>query len=484
MIALYTERRTAGKSVGVSEPFWVPLPPQVNFLEVNAKRKLLGGAAGGTKSNTAIRGAVRLAMMYPRLSILVVRKSFPELERTHIRTLRRDADTLGYTWHEKPPEARFTNGSVIECGHLDDADAVQKYLSSEYDLIVCEEGVQFDPDGQFELWSRARTSNEAVKTAGGPWVWVVTNPGGPSHHLLKSLFILKTPDTERYPALARTYRPEEWAYIPTTLDDNPYLDTDYERLSLSGLRATRYAQLRQGDWDAVEGAFFEEWGPQHKRTVVPPDGARWVEALDWGYIQPGCAGWYVQLSDAHWHKVQDWKFKLMTPAEVAKGMLERRAEIAQRYALGRTIPVSYTVFDTAMDNQQGGETQAETFRRPPYSFRMRPASKIRARDAESGWARVHSWLRLAPDGVPWLTVDPDWCPYTCRTIPSLTADAHNPEDVDTTQDDHAADETRYFVMSRPPLTIERPREAAVESAATHGAWRRYFQRREQQPRWA
>lgn len=252
------KQRAAGIAVG-NRRWFTPLPLQAYFEGLRAPRKLFGGAAGGTKSFGARRLAMRRLSQIPKMSALLIRKTFPELERTHIRAFRREAPELGWEWMESRKELVLPNGSILECGHLEDEKAVQKYLSAEYDLIIVDEAVQIEPDFLMELMSRARTSNEAVKAAGGAEVWLLTNPGGPSHGLLKDLFIDHSPDTERYPAMARSYKPEQWVYLPARLDDNPYLDPDYEHLALTGLRKTRYEQLRHGDWDAAEGAFFSEW---------------------------------------------------------------------------------------------------------------------------------------------------------------------------------------------------------------------------------
>jgi hypothetical protein len=44
------------------------------------------------------------------------------------------------------------------------------------------------------------------------------------------------------------------------LDDNPYLDEEYES-TLSVLNRVRYEQLRHGDWTVFSGQFFSEWTP-------------------------------------------------------------------------------------------------------------------------------------------------------------------------------------------------------------------------------
>ena len=432
-----------------AEYWWVPLPKQVAFLEMAGKRKLLGGAAGPGKSDVSRKGAYSLALTVPNISILLLRKTHPELERTHIRKMRQEQHDLGFKWMEQAGECRFTKGGVIECGHMEDAAAVQKYLSSEYDLIIPEEAVQYPPDPLMELMSRARTSNEHVKALGGPWVWLPTNPGGPSHQVLRELCIDKTPDTERYPAMAKSYNSADWAYVHATLDDNPYIDPDYESLSLSGLRKARYAQLRHGDWDAAEGMFFEMFSKAtHTRTVRTVSGMTWVESMDWGYKSPGAFGAFVHVGDNHWHCAKGIKFKGLEPEDVAGLIKDIRAE------LGYERP-KYGVADPSIFAQTRGESIAETFSR--FDITWTPATNKRfSRDndteREMGWPRLSRAFRFGPDGkTPWLTFDPIEASYLVRSIPALLADKNNPEDVDTTLDDHGADMCRYFIMSRPPL---------------------------------
>jgi hypothetical protein len=468
-IALQQPHVVQGQFQGYRSTHWfVPLPKQVEFLELSGKRKLLGGAAGPGKSTISRYGAYRLCLTIPRMAVLLLRKTRPELERTHIRKMKQEAGDMGFTWMEQAKECRFPNGSVIECGHMEDEAAVQKYLSAEYDLIILEEAVQYPPDALMEIMSRARTSNEAVKAKGGPWVWLPTNPGGPSHHLLKSFFIDRTPDTEQYPAMATSYRPEQWGYTHATIDDNPYIDPDYEQLSLSGLRKARYAQLRHGDWDAAEGTFFEMFNKStHVRDVavsMPITGV--VESVDWGYSTPGTVAWYVPLADGHWHVLNEWKFTKMTAEEVARGIVAKRAEFGITH-------VAYTVTDPSMHNKTGsgsGESYAETF------ARFGVPSRRGDNDRKMGWGRLIAAYRPAPDGIPWLTYSPE-CRYSIRSIPALLADKTEPEDVDSTLDDHAADRDRYFVQSR-PLFTKKTAKADEYPVNSWGWWRKVHSQQE------
>lgn len=471
-----------------TEYWWVPLPKQVTFLEMAGKRKLLGGAAGPGKSDVSRKGAYSLALTVPTadvvphgtktepISVLLLRKTRPELERTHIRAMRREQFDLGFDWMEQAKECRFKNGSVIECGHMEDDAAVQKYLSSEYDLIIPEEAVQYPPDALMELMSRARTSNERVKALGGPWVWLPTNPGGPSHHLLKQLFINKEPDIEQYPAMKK-YKPEQWGYLHATLDDNPYIDPDYEDLSLSGLRKARYAQLRHGDWDAAEGTFFDMFSKAtHTRTVKTAPGMTWVESLDWGYKSYGAFGAFVHVGDNHWHCAKGIKFKGMEPEEVADLIKRIREE------LGYVRP-NYGVADPSIFGEQRGESIAETFSR--FGVIWRSASNKRASEhgaeKEMGWPRLARAFRFGPDGkTPWLTFDPIEASYLVRSIPALLSDKNNIEDVDTNLDDHGADMCRYFIMSRPPIDKgpQAPKEPDYP-VNSWGFWRKWHEKQGQ-----
>jgi hypothetical protein len=295
-----------------------------------------------------------------------------------------------------------------------------------------------------------------VKADGGPWVWYPTNPGGPSHHLLKSLFLDRQVDVERYPVLAKHYRAEEWVATHATLEDNPYLDEDYETISLGGLRAARYQQLRFGDWDAAEGQFFDMFSSRtHARTLTPADGVDWVEAFDWGYTQPSCwiAFWHV--GDHHWHAQTCLKVTRHEPEGVAALIRQARAELGYRQP-------RYAVADPKIFSEDRGESIAETFRRHGVSFQRAVNRRVDS-ERQMGWPRLCAWFRPDPvSGVPWLTFDPQRCDYLLRTIPALLADPHNPEDVDTSLDDHGADTCRYFVMSRPPLSgVQREATRAV-----------------------
>lgn len=171
-------------------------------------------------------------------------------------------------------------------------------------------------------------------------------------------------------------------------------------------------------------------------------------SLDWGYNAPGCCLWWLCLVDAHYHVLHEYKFQQQTVYDVGLEIVKRTI----RFGIKR---LRYVVADPACWQHTGagrGEAIAETLMRPPISLPMRKGDN----DRVNGWQRVHELLRAAPDGRPWLTID-DTCSYLKRTIPAAMSDKTNPDDLDTTGDDHGLDALRYGAMSRPYHTrISKP----------------------------
>lgn len=445
---------TRGKGKGQWTWLYVPTPKQVDFETCSAKYRLFGGSAGPGKSYAARHRIYRQCLRLPGFEALLLRRTFPELEKTHLRRMAVEVPRLGGEFIESKRLARWPNGSLLECGHLDNPDDVAKYLSSEYDDITVDEASTIDPEPLLELSTRARSSKAAVLAEGGATFTCVSNPGGPSAALLRDLFIDHIPDPDRFPALAAIYHPAEWVYLAATLDDNPYLDPAYEA-QLAVLPKWRYEQLRYGDWAVFAGQFFSQW--QARRHVValePGPDARWFRSLDWGRNAPGCVLWWAQLPDHRLYIRRDWKFQQMSEQEVARGIKAIDAALGIR-------KVSYTAADPSIANKTGATHQAAGFVGQAIGETLGyygvPIVKA-DNDRYNGWMRCHALLRDAPDGQPWLLVHPD-AKYLSRSMAGAQSDPKDPDDVNTESDDHALDAFRYGAMSRPhpaaPLKLKR-----------------------------
>ncbi len=267
---------------GVSEkgkgPRWyyVPTPKQAVWhaavYDRLLTRILVGGEAGPGKSKFLREAMYRLCKQVAGLQCLLLRKTYKDLKKSHLRFMPFETQTCGGHYLSSEMEARFPfpkdakgqpqPDSVITCGHLEDPSALDGYLSAEYDVIAPDELVTFDGESMMELFTRARSSvvglfqlrGHVEDELDGSLVLASSNPGGRGSLWVKDFFIDRCPDPEKYP----DYKPERWAFYPAKLQDNPYLKKGY-REALEGLPPIRRRQLLEGDWNAWEGQFFPEY---------------------------------------------------------------------------------------------------------------------------------------------------------------------------------------------------------------------------------
>lgn len=419
---------------------FVPLPRQVEALEALAGEPIfvmIGGAAGGSKSKGLREIAHAECLKHPNFKVLLLRRTFGELQSNHIEDSTLEAPEMGAECVPSAKVVRYPNGSLLQFGHCETSADAAKYLSSEYDLIIFDELVTFELTQFLLISSRARSTKAGVT----PKVVCGTNPGGPQSHWVRMRFIDKNVDREEFP----DYRPEEWRFIPSKLEDNPYLDQAYERKLLNLPPELRKA-YRDGDWDIFPGQYFPEFRAKtHVADVPIPASAVWYLAVDGGFIKPAAFLW-IAMWDGRAYVRHEWTPTRVLNSDQAKGV----KKLTKEYGIPR---FRLAVADTSLwtPEQDTGESAAETFAR--YGVPLVQASK----DRVNGWKRLREWLQVSPDGRPWLMAHPD-CTYLARTLPSLISDETKPEDVDTDGEDHAADALRYFVMSRP----------APKSATTDG----------------
>jgi hypothetical protein len=453
--ALERTEKKSGRRVGW---LYVPTPKQVEFHETTRKirRVLYGGQAGPGKSHALRWGLYRDCLTIPNLNCLLLRRTYQQLEQTHLTEMVREQSLIGSVYTTGDKVMRFPNGSIIRAGHCESAADAMNYLSTEYDRIAFDELVTFDRDMALEIMSRARTSKPAVKAAGDSQVWAGTNPGGRGAMWVKEFFIERTVDLAEFPS----YDPARYGFVEATLDDNPYISDGYRR-DLEDLPEMRKRQLLYGDWNAFEGQFFGEWKSDvHIADLPLAPGLDHFASMDWGFNAPGCVLWWACLPDGKYHIRWEHKFKGDSAETVASSIT----------AITKTLGIKrlkYLVCDPAMKQKTGagrGESIYETLSRRGLPMRAGDNDRF------NGWNRVHELLRLNEQDEPWITVSPD-CKYLIRTLPAMVQDDHDPEDIDSAKDDHAVDALRYGAMSRPSPTRFVKDESLKPN--TIGWWKKY-----------
>jgi len=116
------------------------------------------------------------------------------------------------------------------------------------------------------------------------------------------------------------------------------------------------------------------------------------------------------------------------------------------------------VIDPATWATQSGPSIAERLMSSTnYKLTFRPADnkRVGVRGAMGGWDQMRGRITGQEDRP--MVYCFNTCTDSIRTIPALQHDPDKAEDLDTTAEDHAADDWRYACMSR-PYTRPKPGE--------------------------
>lgn len=433
-----------------------------------------GGARGGGKTDGVLGDWIRHAADYGENAIgLMVRRELTQLTET-IERSKVIYTPLGAKYSEQGKMWRFPNGARLRFAYLERDSDADSYQGHSYSRIYVEELGTFPSAAPiFKLMATLRSG------AGVPCGFRATgNPGGPGHQWIKARYIDPAPQgwqviIEKFknPFSGETVDRER-VYIPSRVTDNSYLGTDYvANLQMAGSEQLVRAWL-QGDWDVIDGAFFDCW--QQSRHVIrpftiPPGWLRFRSA-DWGFAKPFSIGWWAVVQDDHTTpdgtqlprgaiiRYREWYGSdgkpdvglRLTAEQVADGIREREA--------GEDI--AYGVIDPAAYQQTSGPSIAEKMAMRKVNFRPADNTRVSTRGALSGWDAMRARL-VGFDGQPMLYAF-STCRDFIRTIPVLQHDPDRPEDIDTEMEDHAADECRYACMARPWIPKLREPEKPTE----------------------
>ena len=416
----------------------VPNPKQDLFLRAVAPRIAYGGARGGGKSWVLRRKFILLALRYAGLKLLLLRRTLAELDGNHTQPLLKELN--GFAKYLKESKTfTFPNGSTIKLGYCDTDNDVYQYQGQEYDVIGFEEATAFTE----WMLTYIATSCRSTRTDFSPRIYYTCNPGGPGHDYIKRLFIDRQYEHGE--------NPDDYVFIQAKVTDNTVLmetNPGYIKTLEALPEHLRKAYL-DGRWDTVEGQYFTEWDPSiHVCTpfTIPRDWRRF-RSIDWGYNDPCAVYWYAVAPDSHLYVYREIYQNQTAASEMAK-LIKKKSVGFDENGNQYTEHISYTAASPDMWQKRGvrdamgGETIAET-------FIMNGVPVIKAdNDRMNGWMRVRENLAVAPDGKPFVQVF-STCKNLIRTLPLLSYDKHDHEDVGDNQEDHAAESFRYGLMTRP-----------------------------------
>ena len=461
-----------------------PSEKQQMFLSARHKYVGYGGARGGGKSWAVRVKAVLLCLKYPGIKCMIIRKTYPELQENHIIPLCEMLHCYGEpedkiaSYNDSKKHISFPNGSRILFRYCDKEKDTMRFQGTEVDVLFVDEATHQSEEKMDKLKACVRGVNGFPKR-----IYYTCNPGGEGHGWVKRLFIDKN--------YKEGEKAEDYVFIKSLVTDNKALmdnDPDYVSQLMALPPKLREAWLN-GNWDIFEGQFFEDfriepdmmaahhagYGDDDRDMlkaqgrwchVIPafdlskPEFAGWkiFRSYDFGYGKPFSCAWWAMSYDGVLYRIMElYGCRKDSPNDGVRWPPNQQFETIARierehpWLRGKKIE---GIADPSIWDSSRGESIADTAIK--YGVYFTPGDNNRI----PGWMQCHYRLQFDENGYARMYVF-DNCEAFIRTIPTLVYDEHKVEDLDTSLEDHVADEWRYMCMSRPIAPLEPIEEKPV-----------------------
>ena len=440
--------------------YWTPQPgPQAAAAICPANHTFFGGTRGGGKSDGLLgrhlAGAEKYGRAWNGIIIRKKYKDFAELRRRIDELIHKGLPAERIGGDNQPNRITFSNGAKFVMVAIKEIAQASDFLGHQYTEVSFDEATSshiiLDLIDQFRATLRSPHGVPCRMFSTG-------NPGGPGHNAIKHMFIEPCPEGSK---VLYDEAGESRIFIKSTLADNKILvvnDPDYvKRLMAIKNEALRRAWLL-GDWDVFVGQMFNFLPAYHIcKPFSIPQAAMMYMTMDWGFGAPFSLGWWWVDSEGTIYRCYEWygwngrpnQGLRLTDSAIAEGIKarEKKWKLENRNIIRLAGP---DCFNKKPDFKGGGQgpSTAEVFAQ--HGLYLSPGDPSR----ELKIRQFHERLRLVTDPDGKVTRKPrlqiyENCRHFIRTIPTLSHDDHDPEDIDTDQEDHVYDEACHIMMARP-----------------------------------
>lgn len=445
---------------------WKPWTgPQTVFHQNTAYETLFGGTKGPGKTDCLLREGLR-QVHKPNYRAIIFRRTYPRLGEIIDRSFKYFKH-LGAKYSDKDlqlklPAWTFPSGAKYAFGHCQNEPDKYNYQGKEFHYLGFDQVEEFTESIYLFLMAQNRTSDAAIKC----YIRATANPGGVGHAWVKKRWIdampanevrhfkrvededIEVPKDDRL-AISRSFVPASVYDNPSIIQNDPNYVKRLEQLPEADKQALLY-----GNWEVFKGQFFKMWRKVH-HVIDKEINPEWVKfiSLDYGYGAPSSVGWWQVDYDGNIHRYREFYKEGYTYQALAEKVKSLTPD---------TERIAYCVADPAIwgdrthhKDVKEGESGAETMQNAWGSF----TQLIKAdNDRIVGWGRLRI---LFEQNL--ISCSPA-CRDSIRTIPTLIHDETKVEDINSEGEDHAADEWRYAVMSRPftpERTVQKPKRYSL-----------------------
>lgn len=427
-----------------------PYRPVGNIRELFAYREqdgefLLSGPAGTGKTIGNLSLLWFYATQYDGMRGLIVRKTRESMTESVLNTWEKrvvpvDHPCLDGAKRDNRKSYRIGSSEIIVAGmRAGGRDATQKVMSTDYDVIVASEAIEFTDEEWEKLTTRLRYGRMPHQQ-----LLADTNPSHPKHWLYQRC------------------KSGSAVMIDTKHEDNPMLwDAESGQWTpfgvkyiekLDKLTGTRKLRLRYGKWVQSEGVVYEEWEPSIHvidAFTIPETWERYW-SIDFGFTNPFCCQW--------WAKDPDGRLYLYREIYQTKLLVEDAARMILKLSGNEPKPVKIICDHDAED-------------RATLTKHVGRGTVAAIKDVSPGIQAVKARLQKADDGKPRLFIvrnclvshDPD---LVENKLPLCTEDEFDgyiwndkvTKEQPVKENDHGVDPLRYMCMEQErPGTVFLPK---------------------------
>lgn len=300
-----------------------PTPKQAEFLALDVREALYGGAAGGGKSSALLMGALQHVHI-PGYSALILRRTFRDLNQPDA-IMQRSHEWLRGTpakWNDRDKRWTFPSGATLTFGYCQNHADVYQYQGAALQFLGVDELTQWEERTYRYLLSRLRRpkdpenplSKVPLRARAG------ANPGGIGHKWVGKRFIESTNPEHRF--------------VPALLDDNPHLDAEAYIAQLDELDENTRRQLRYGHWIQDASGIVAKFDEARNLIASVPPWQQWFYLLGMDFGVRDSTAWVVlawRRGDKKTYVVESDKQSGLDPTAVGELVtaLTKRYEFSQ-----------------------------------------------------------------------------------------------------------------------------------------------------------
>lgn len=426
---------------GKQVPLYIPTPKQMEFHQCTTANCLFWGGRGSGKSMALRWEAHARALAHPGFTYIILRRTYPELQKSHLIHIPREMRQLGGTFTFGDKIATYPNGSKGFFSHCQSEEDVLNLLSAEFAWAGFDELSTFEWEMFTKLSASVRVPIGSGLTA---MVRAATNPLGPSASKILEYFVDKQVDPEEDP----DYNPNDWHSIHANLEDNPYLDRDQYRKRFSGLPSHVRKAWVDGEF-VLENALFDleakrDGKPWHViHDIDMPSvvkNATIYRAIDAGWFpDPTICLWiahlgnrFIVLKECLWYKT------------IAIDIVEDIKTIDRQLGINR---VAMTYCDPTMNINTTADVRTLKDIYEENGIPMECSVNNREMYASHVHAALGEQSSETTPRIQFYTNGRDGCPYLVKTIPQQRFDLKKPLKMADHKDDHGVVALAYFLIS-------------------------------------